>query len=100
MIIDAEGLGISLMNKKLVEVVYFTINNLKLEYTNSAAAQALNVSCGLLQIDNQLHDAQFPVLLQPTPITREARGVGALPTVQASVIILNDSGMHFPHTRS
>ncbi|KAH8120322.1 vacuolar protein sorting-associated protein vps13 [Phellopilus nigrolimitatus] len=89
--LDLKGLGISLLNKKLVEILYFSIQSLKLEYSNSPVAQAVNLSFGTLQVDNQLHDAFFPVLLQPTPISKEARSLGALPTVQASVIILNDS---------
>ncbi|KAI5124698.1 hypothetical protein M0805_004304 [Coniferiporia weirii] len=88
--IDLKGLGISLMNKRLTEVVYFSIQTLRLEYSNSPVAQAVNLSFGTLQVDNQLHDAFFPVLLQPTPISKEARSLGALPTVQASVVVLND----------
>lgn len=90
--VDLKGLGISLMDKKLVEVVYLSVQNLKFEYTNSPVAQSMNVELGTLQIDNQLQDAFFPVLLQPTPLKKEARSLGTLPTVHASVIILNDKG--------
>ena len=89
---ELKGLGISLMNKKLEEVVYFSMQGLNLDYTNSPVAQSVNLAIGTLQIDNQLQDAFFPVLLQPTPISKEARILGALPTVQASVILLNDRG--------
>lgn len=90
-VIDLAGIGISLVNKRLVEVVYATVDNLKFEYTESTTAQAINLSCGL-QVDNQLHDALYPVILQPTPIPKDTSGVGALPTVQASVIWLKDQG--------
>ncbi|EJD03959.1 vacuolar protein sorting-associated protein vps13 [Fomitiporia mediterranea MF3/22] len=89
--LDFKGLGISLLNKRLIEVVYISTQNVKLEYHNSPVAQSANLAIGTLQIDNQLHDAYFPVLLQPTPIAKEDRSLAALPTVQASVIILNDS---------
>jgi vacuolar protein sorting-associated protein 13A/C len=92
-VIDLGGVGVSLVNKRMVEVVYATINNLKFEYTDSTVAQAINLACGHLQIDNQLHDALYPVILQPTPISKDTSGVGALPTVQASVIWLKDQGM-------
>ncbi|TFK41159.1 vacuolar protein sorting-associated protein vps13 [Crucibulum laeve] len=88
--IELAGIGISLVNKRMMEVVYMTLDTLKFEYTNSTVAQAVNLSCGSLQIDNQLHDAIFPVILQPTPLGKETNGVGALPTVQASVIWLKD----------
>lgn len=85
------GFAISLINRKLIELLYLTFQQVSVEYTNSTTAQSVTLSCQSLQIDNQLHDAQFPVLLQPSPITREARGVGAIPTIQASVVVLNDN---------
>ena len=91
--VDLTGIGVSLINKRLVEVVYLIIDTIKFEYTNSAVAQSVNLSCGTLQIDNQLHEALFPVILQPTPIAKESANVGALPTVQASVIWLKDQGI-------
>lgn len=90
--IDLAGVGISLINKRMVEVIYMVMDAIKFEYTNSAVAQSVNLACGMLQIDNQLHEAIFPVILQPTPIGKESNGVGALPTVQASVIWLKDQG--------
>ncbi|KAF8216245.1 hypothetical protein K438DRAFT_1748990 [Mycena galopus ATCC 62051] len=88
--VDFAGIGISLVNKKMVEVIYVSMLALKFEYSNSAVAQTVNLSCGTLQIDNQLHDALYPVILQPTPIPKESNGTSALPTVQASVIWLKD----------
>jgi vacuolar protein sorting-associated protein 13A/C len=87
-----EGIGVSLVNRRVTEVVYVSLENLKLDYTSSAVAQSVNLSCGTLQIDNQLHDATFPVVLQPTPIATNVRNVAALPTVQLSLLWLNDQG--------
>ncbi|KAH9486936.1 Vacuolar protein sorting-associated protein 13 [Psilocybe cubensis] len=89
-VIDLAGVGISLINKRMVEVVYMVMDTIKFEYANSSVAQSVNLACGTLQIDNQLHEAIFPVILQPTPIAKESAGIGALPTVQASVIWLKD----------
>lgn len=91
--LDFEGIGLSLSNRKLVEVVYLSVNKLKFEYTDSTISQAVNLTCGSVQIDNQMHDALFPVVLQPTPISKEANGVASLPTVQGSAIWLKDKGM-------
>uniref|UniRef100_A0A0W0G3E4 Putative vacuolar protein sorting-associated protein vps13 n=1 Tax=Moniliophthora roreri TaxID=221103 RepID=A0A0W0G3E4_MONRR len=88
--LDFAGIGISLVNKKLVEVIYLSMDKLSFEYTASPSARAFNLSCGTLQVDNQLHDGLFPVILQPTPVPKESNTVAALPTVQASVILLND----------
>ena len=90
--LDFEGIGLSLINKKAVEVVYLSVNGLKFEYSNSPVAQAVNLVCGSLQIDNQLHDALFPVVLQPTPVPKDSTTVASLPTLQGSVIWLKDEG--------
>jgi vacuolar protein sorting-associated protein 13A/C len=90
--IDFAGIGISIISQKLVEVLYISLGNIKFDYANSPISQAVNLSCGNLQIDNQLHDAIFPVVLQPTPIPKGSVGVAPLPTVQASVIWLHDTG--------
>jgi vacuolar protein sorting-associated protein 13A/C len=90
--LDLAGIGISLVNRRLMEVLYITLDQLKFEYVDSSVAHAVNLSCGSLQIDNQLHDALYPVILQPTPLAKNAADVGALPTVQASVIWLKDQG--------
>lgn len=91
--LDLRSVGVSIMNQGLVEVIYSTLQDLKLEYTQNTTGWAANISCGVIQIDNQLQDAEFPVLLQPTPISRQVRGErGAQPTLQASVIVLNDNG--------
>jgi vacuolar protein sorting-associated protein 13A/C len=98
--VDFVGIGVSLVNRRMVEVVYISMNTLKFEYSDSAVAQAINLSCGALEIDNQLHDALYPVILQPTPIVKESSGVAALPTVQGSVIWLKDQGLcRFPRDR-
>ncbi len=98
--IDFAGLGLSLINRKTVEVVYFSIDALKFDYTDSPVAQAVNLACGSIQMDNQLHDALFPVVLQPTPIPKDSSTVASLPTVQGSVIWLKDQGMIHTSFRS
>ena len=92
LLIDFAGIGISLINKRLVEVIYLLIDGIKFEYTDSTVAQSVNFACGTLQVDNQLHEAIFPVILQPTPLPKESAAVGALPTVQVSMIWLKDQG--------
>lgn len=86
------GLGISLINHKMVEVVYVSLNGLDLEYTRTVTAQAITLSCSIVQVDNQLHDAIYPVALQPSPLPKDEGMTTPPPTVQASVIFLNDQG--------
>jgi vacuolar protein sorting-associated protein 13A/C len=94
--LDLEGLGLSLINKRLVEVLYFTLSKLKLEYTDSEVAQTVNLALGWIQIDNQLHEAMYPIVLQPMVIQKEGAGIDVLPAIQASAIVLKDSGERVP----
>jgi len=89
--LECAGIGLSLVNRKLVEVVYISMDALKFEYVDSKAAQTVSISCGWLQIDNQLHEALYPVILQPTPIPRDSSEAAA-PTVQGSLMWLKDQG--------
>lgn len=86
------GIGISLLNRKSLEVLYISVDNLSFGYTDSPAAQEVHLAVGAFQIDNQLHDAIYPVVLQPTPVKKESSAVAALPTIQASVALLKDQG--------
>ncbi|KAG1730516.1 vacuolar protein sorting-associated protein 13, partial [Suillus paluster] len=88
--VEFAGIAISLVNRRMVEVVYISVEALKFEYSNGPAAQSVNLSCDSLQIDNQLHDALYPVILQPSPISKEASGIAVLPTIQGSVVWLTD----------
>ncbi|KAH9944371.1 vacuolar protein sorting-associated protein 13 [Epithele typhae] len=69
-VLDLHGLGVSLVNKRMVEVVYMSINSLKFDYSNNPVSQSVNLS------SHSNH--------------QESKTVAALPTVQVAVIWLND----------
>ncbi len=93
--VNLDGIGISLVNRRVIEVVYLSLERLKVDFTASSIAQSVILSCDAVQIDNQLHDAIFPVVLQPTPISGQTSDIAALPTVQFSLTWLNDQGDEF-----
>lgn len=90
--LNLAGLGISLINHKMVEVVYVSLRGLDLEYARTVTAQAITLSCSVIQVDNQLHDAIYPVALQPSPLPKDEAMTTPPPAVQVSVIFLNDQG--------
>ena len=95
--LDFEGFGLSLVNKRMVEVVYLSSTAVKFEYVDSDAAQTINLSLGAVQVDNQLHDAQYPVVLQPTPVSKSSdAGTADLPAMQASLMVLKDDCKQLP----
>ena len=90
--LNLAGLGVSLINHNLVEVVYMSLKGLDLEYSRTKTAQAITLSCSVIQVDNQLHEAIYPVALQPSPLPKDGGMTVPPPAVQASVIFLNDQG--------
>ncbi|EJD47755.1 vacuolar protein sorting-associated protein vps13 [Auricularia subglabra TFB-10046 SS5] len=88
--LDFDGLGVSLVNKRLVEVVYLTLQGIHIEYSMSSTSQGISFHCQTIQLDNQLQEALYPVVLQPTPLSRNNSPIGAPPTIQVSLIVLND----------
>ncbi|KAI9315667.1 hypothetical protein BX666DRAFT_1957951, partial [Dichotomocladium elegans] len=64
-------IGISLVNRKLQELVYTTFRGFELKLTDSTMYQSIRWNILWVQIDNQLHGTLFPILLYPTTMTRE-----------------------------
>ncbi|GJJ09687.1 hypothetical protein Clacol_003911 [Clathrus columnatus] len=88
--LNLAGLGVSLMNRNMVEVVYMSLRQFDVEYNRTATAQSITMSCANVQIDNQLHDAIFPVALQPTPLPKQEGMTTPPPAIQMSIVYLND----------
>ena len=88
--LDFEGIGLSLINQRMVELMFISCTKLKVEYADTDTAQSINLSLGSIQADNQLHDALYPVILQPTPIARSHRTTATIPAIQASLMMLKD----------
>ncbi|KAG8691548.1 hypothetical protein FRC11_001538 [Ceratobasidium sp. 423] len=86
--LDLEGIGLSLVNKRMMEILYLSVEDVHLQYTDTDAAQICDVSLRRLQIDNQLHDCQFPIVLQPTLLSQDAN---ALPAIQGALMVLKDN---------
>jgi len=89
--VDLEGIGVLLINKRTVELLYLSSTGIKVEYMDSEVAQTINLTLASIQLDNQLHDAIFPVTLQPTPLPKnDHAALTNLPAVQASLMVLKD----------
>lgn len=94
--LDFEGIGLSLVNKNMVELMFISCTKLKVEYADTNMAQTINLSLGSIQADNQLHDALYPVILQPTPISRSDRTTVNIPAIQVSLMMLKDDCESWP----
>lgn len=90
--VDFDGIGLSLMNRRLVEVVYLTLSKLQVTYTDSEIAQDIDITCGWVQIDNQLHEALYPIVLQPLPLTQDRDAQTVWNTVETKLTLVKDEG--------
>ncbi|KAH7104413.1 vacuolar protein sorting-associated protein vps13 [Auriculariales sp. MPI-PUGE-AT-0066] len=88
--VDFSGFGLSLMNKNLLEVVYLSVKGLDVEYILTETSHGIGLKCQTIQLDNQLQEALYPVILQPTPLQRNSTQTSAPPVVQISLIVLKD----------
>ncbi|CAB3983690.1 Hypothetical predicted protein, partial [Paramuricea clavata] len=67
----AGGIGISLINGVPEELVFATFNPIEMDYITTASSRTLELSIGSIQIDDQLHLTQYPVMLFVTPSSKE-----------------------------
>ncbi|KZT54406.1 DUF1162-domain-containing protein [Calocera cornea HHB12733] len=88
--VQLEGIGLSVVTRKLQELVYVTVRGLDFQYTDSTTAQSVNVALKWIQIDNQLYGGIFPIILYPTSIPRAGKELDVHPALQASAIVLKD----------
>ncbi|KAG8911288.1 hypothetical protein FRC00_006761 [Tulasnella sp. 408] len=88
--VDFDGIGLSLMNRRLLEVVYLTLSKLQVTYTDSEIARDIDLTCGWVQIDNQLHEALYPIVLQPLPLTQDRDAKTVWNTVETKVTLVKD----------
>ncbi|KAI9493351.1 hypothetical protein BDB00DRAFT_946102 [Zychaea mexicana] len=82
--------GISMVNKRLQEIAYVTFRGLELKFTESNMYQSVRWNIKWVQIDNQLYDAVYPILLYPTNVTAEGKNE-ILPTFQLGLDRVKDN---------
>ncbi|KAI5452535.1 Vacuolar protein sorting-associated protein 13, variant 2 [Naganishia albida] len=85
-----EGVGLSVVNKNLQELMYLSFRGLKMVYNNYETSYDASVDCGWIQIDNQLFGGLYPIILYPTIQPKDSKELEARPTLQAAITVLRD----------
>ncbi|XP_054931274.2 intermembrane lipid transfer protein VPS13D isoform X1 [Dermacentor andersoni] len=67
------GLGVSVINHLSEELIYAVLQNIRVNFIQSASSQLLDASVENVQVDNQLHGAERPVALYVTPLHERDR---------------------------
>lgn len=84
------GVGISLVNSKLKELMYLTFREIELKYGDSKLYQTLNLTVKWIQIDNQLYGGIFPILLYPSVVPKTGKEMEAHPIFHTMITRVKD----------
>ncbi|EIW72804.1 hypothetical protein TREMEDRAFT_25659 [Tremella mesenterica DSM 1558] len=88
--VELEGIGISVITKRPDELIYMSLRGLKVGYTDYPQYYDAMLDCKWIQIDNQLFGGLFPIILYPTVVPKDGKELESHPTLQASVALLKD----------
>lgn len=84
------GIGISLVNKHLKELLYMTFREIELKYNESKLYQTIGSTIKWVQIDNQLYGGIFPIILYPSVVPKTGKEMEAHPIFHAMVTRVKD----------
>ena len=84
------GIGISLINQNLRELLYLTFREIEIKFRESRVYQTLNTTIKWIQIDNQLYGGIFPLLLYPSVVPKTGKEMEAHPIFHAMVTRVKD----------
>ncbi|KAJ2157305.1 Vacuolar protein sorting-associated protein 13 [Coemansia sp. RSA 552] len=84
------GIGISVINRYASEILFATLADVELKYTDSTSNQTFKLTVKWIQIDNQIYGALFPIVLYPTMLGAVTAGVSSPPALHAVVVRSKD----------
>ncbi|KAK2755982.1 hypothetical protein FQN54_005779 [Arachnomyces sp. PD_36] len=84
------GIGISLINQNLKELLYLTFREIEIKLNESKLYQTLDTSIKWVQIDNQLYGGIFPILLYPSVVPKTGKEMEAHPIFHAMITRVKD----------
>lgn len=84
------GFGISLINYQLKELVYITLRDIELKYTDSQLYQTVSLTVKWIQIDNQLYGGIFPLIFYPSVVPKTGREIEAHPIFRSTLTRVKD----------
>lgn len=84
------GIGVSLVNRQLKELVYLTMRDIELKYTESPLYQTVKATIKWIQIDNQLYGGIFPIIFYPSVVPKTGKEMEAHPILHAAVTRVKD----------
>lgn len=86
------GIGVSLVNSSLRELLYMTFREIDFKYGDSKLYQTFSVTTKWIQIDNQLYGGIFPILMYPSVVPKTGKEMEAHPIFHTMITRVKDDG--------
>ncbi|CAI4602875.1 CPI_1c_G0034240.mRNA.1.CDS.1 [Saccharomyces cerevisiae] len=96
-VVSFKGVGISLINGRLQELLYINMRGIELRYNESKAYQTFSWKMKWMQIDNQLFSGNYSNILYPTEIPYTEKEIENHPVISGSISKVNDSLQAVPY---
>lgn len=84
------GIGISLINQQLRELIYVTFRDIDLSYKDSPLYQTVSLTIKWIQIDNQLYGGIFPLIFYPSVVPKTGKEMEAHPIFKTAITRVKD----------
>lgn len=84
------GIGLSLINRSMRELVYVTLRDIDLSYKDSKLYQMVSTQVKWIQIDNQLYGGIFPLIFYPSVVPKTGKEMEAHPIFKAAITRVKD----------
>ncbi|PLW57557.1 hypothetical protein PCANC_01138, partial [Puccinia coronata f. sp. avenae] len=88
--ISLEGIGISIIDKRMRELIYGSFRGIDITYEESQLQKDYGIVICWIQVDNQLNGALFPVLFRPTDLSADPKAVETRPNLQVKANVVKD----------
>lgn len=89
-LINIKGVGISIINKKLQELLYMKVKGVEVRYNASKFFKSVSWKLKWFQIDNQLFEDNFKHVLYPTIVSDIKQDMEKHPLLSGSITRVND----------
>ncbi|KAG0143880.1 hypothetical protein CROQUDRAFT_660682 [Cronartium quercuum f. sp. fusiforme G11] len=88
--VSLEGIGISVIDKRLRELVYASFRGIDITFEETQLQREYGLIVRWIQLDNQLDGALFPVLFGPTDLPVDPKEIEIRPNLQIQANIVKD----------
>lgn len=84
------GVGVSLVNRQMKELIYLTLRDIELKYSDSSLYQTIKATIKWIQIDNQLYGGIFPIIFYPSVVPKTGKELEAHPILHSAITRVKD----------